>query len=118
LNWRWARGGVRDEASATVQVRPPRVVTPRTEPAPGRKPAAKPASDVPTITSPIHLELVRIPAGEFLMGSDKSKDEQAFADEQPQHRLHVSDFYIGKYPVTNVQYAAFVKATKRKVPQC
>ena len=78
---------------------------------------AKRKPDVLTITSPIRLELVRIPAGEFLMGSDKSKDEQAFADEQPQHRLHVSEFYIGKYPVTNAQYAAFVKATKRKVPQ-
>lgn len=32
-------------------------------------------------------------------------------DEQPQHRVYVSEFYIGRYPVTNTQFGAFVKAT-------
>ena len=102
---------VRDEARATVQVRLPRPVTPKPEPAPKPKTPAKPAPDVLTITSPIHLELVRVPAGEFLMGSDPAKDNDAEDNEQPQHRVYVSEFYIGKYPVTNAQYAAFVKAT-------
>ena len=43
-------------------------------------------------------ELIRIPAGEFLMGDDK-------------HPVDVAEFYIGKYPVTNKQYEAFVQAT-------
>ena len=78
------------------------------------KPESKP--DVLTITSPIHLELVRIPAGEFLMGSDPAKDGKAYGDEQPQHTIGLPEFYIGKYPVTNAQYAAFVKTTDHRVP--
>jgi formylglycine-generating enzyme required for sulfatase activity len=84
-----------------------------------------PRLDVLTITSPIHLELVRVPASEFLMGSNPvssailriSKDEEAYSDEQPQCRVQVSEFYIGKYPVTNAQYAAFVRATKHEAPK-
>jgi len=70
-----------------------------------------------TIESPIHLELIRVPAGEFLMGSDPAKDSQAYDDEKPQHRVHVPEFYIGKYPVTNDQYAVFVQAAQRKAPE-
>lgn len=33
-------------------------------------------------------ELVRIPAGWFLMGSDPRVDDQAYDDEQPQHRVY------------------------------
>jgi serine/threonine-protein kinase len=73
--------------------------------------------DVLTITSPIHLELVRVPAGKFLMGSDPAKDEYAREDEQPQHMLDLPEFYIGKYPVTNAQYAVFVEAMDYKTPK-
>ena len=62
------------------------------------------------------LELIRVPAGEFLMGSDPAKDNDARDDEQPQHLVYVDEFYIGKYPVTSEQYAVFVKATKYKAP--
>ncbi|MCB0192819.1 MAG: SUMF1/EgtB/PvdO family nonheme iron enzyme [Anaerolineae bacterium] len=60
------------------------------------------------------LDLIRIPAGEFLMGSDPKKDSQAYGGEQPQHRLHLPDYFIGQYPVTNAQFAAFVTATGYK----
>ncbi|HLF03376.1 MAG TPA: SUMF1/EgtB/PvdO family nonheme iron enzyme, partial [Anaerolineales bacterium] len=66
-------------------------------------------SDILIIEHPFHLELIRIPAGEFLMGSDPMKDKEARENEQPQHRLHLPEFYIGKYPITNAQYAAFKK---------
>ena len=69
-----------------------------------------------TIPTPIDLELVRIPAGEFLMGSDPAKDKNAHINEQPQHTIDLPEFYIGKYPVTNAQYAAFVKSTDHRVP--
>ena len=54
-----------------------------------------------------------MPAGEFLMGSDPATDKEALDDEQPQHRLSLPEFYIGKYPVTNEQYAVFVAQTKK-----
>lgn len=63
-----------------------------------------------TIDPLISLELVHIPAGEFLMGSDPSADHFAQPDELPQHHVFVSEFFIGKYPVTNAQYAVFAEA--------
>ena len=52
----------------------------------------------------VKLELVLIPAGEFLMGSpDSDKD----ADEKPQHRVRITKpFYLGKYLVTQEQWEA------------
>jgi len=69
-----------------------------------------------TGTEPIRLELVRVPAGEFLMGSDSAKDALAWPNEQPQHRLVLPEIHIGKYPITNEQYAVFVKAKGVGVP--
>jgi formylglycine-generating enzyme required for sulfatase activity len=52
----------------------------------------------------IKLEMVLIPAGEFLMGSPDS-DKQALDNEKPQHRLRITrPFYLGKYQVTQEEY--------------
>ena len=51
-----------------------------------------------------------IPDGLFLMGSDKVRDPQAYDDEVSQHEVTLSAYSIGKYPITNAQYAAFVAA--------
>jgi formylglycine-generating enzyme required for sulfatase activity len=53
-------------------------------------------------------ELVRVPGGVFEMGSPKSEKER-LDDEGPLHQVRVSDFYMGRYPVTNDQYAQFLK---------
>jgi len=55
-------------------------------------------------------ELVFVPGGPFLMGSGDD-DEEAYDDEKPQHAVQVADFCIGRYPVTNGQYARFVQAS-------
>lgn len=68
------------------------------------------------ITEPVPMELVRVPAGEFLMGSDPAKDPLAASDEEPQHVVTLPEFYIGKYEVTNAQFASFVEATGRDAP--
>jgi formylglycine-generating enzyme required for sulfatase activity len=60
---------------------------------------------------PFEPEMILIPAGEFLMGSDPRKDQYAQDDEQPQGILYLPDFYLAKTPVTNGQYRAFVTAT-------
>jgi formylglycine-generating enzyme required for sulfatase activity len=77
---------------------------------------ARPTPEILTITSPIRLDLVRVPAGEFLMGSVMAKDKDADDDELPHHRVHVSEFHIGQYPVTNHQYQAFIRATGHEAP--
>ncbi len=48
-------------------------------------------------------ELVRIPAGTFMMGS-----AEYFYDEQPVHEVRLSKFYMGRYPVTNEEYGRFL----------
>jgi formylglycine-generating enzyme required for sulfatase activity len=66
---------------------------------------------------PFEPEIVLIPAGEFLMGSDPSVDQDAYPYEQPQHALHLPDYYLARTPVTNAQYAAFVQATGHERPR-
>ena len=69
----------------------------------------------PTLTlSPgVKIAFVRIPAGEFLMGSDPKVDKGADGDEQPQRKVYLDGYWMGQTPVTNAHYAAFVKATGR-----
>ncbi len=67
-----------------------------------------------TLAPEIEMELVRIPAGEFLMGSLPS-DPLAYDDETPQHKVYLLDYFIGKHPVTNAQYDAFARATRLAV---
>ncbi|MCX6033138.1 MAG: SUMF1/EgtB/PvdO family nonheme iron enzyme [Chloroflexi bacterium] len=55
---------------------------------------------------PFEPETVLIPAGPFPMGSD---DPAAPASEGPQHIVDLPDFRIGRYPVKNEEYAAFLK---------
>ena len=54
-----------------------------------------------------------IPAGEFLMGSDKTKDKLAYDDETPQHTLHLPEYRIARVPVTVAQFAAFMSTGRR-----
>jgi formylglycine-generating enzyme required for sulfatase activity len=56
------------------------------------------------------LGLIKIPAGEFLMGSS-DEDRSAEDNEKPQHRLYLPDYYIAKYPVTVKQYREFLQAS-------
>jgi formylglycine-generating enzyme required for sulfatase activity len=49
---------------------------------------------------PNQVEMVSLPAGQFLMGSFERDNEK------PQHQVKVNSFAIGKYPVTQAQYQA------------
>src|SRR5689334_22955412 len=54
----------------------------------------------------VKLEMVLIPAGEFMMGSPES-DEDADAGEMPRHRVRITrPFYLGKYLLTQEQWTA------------
>ena len=61
-------------------------------------------------------EMVLIPAGEFLMGSNKKTDRLAYRSEIPQRSVYLDAFMIGKYEVTALEYLKFVLATDR-LPQ-
>ena len=61
-------------------------------------------------------EMVHIPAGEFLRGS-RERDKRALASEYPQSQIYLDEYWIGRYPVTNAQYAVFAEATGRRFPE-
>ncbi|ESA33450.1 serine threonine-protein kinase pkn1 [Leptolyngbya sp. Heron Island J] len=94
------------------------------KPAPAKQDAVqKPVPiDVPTVLDPpvvkeqastddfterlsngVELEMVKIQAGQFWMGSPDS-DSQGDSSERPQHLVAVSEFWLGKYPVTQAQW--------------
>ena len=89
------------EASATEHVR-------------WRKPRTSELPDEIVVPLDPPLTLLRVPAGPFLMGSDKKKDPKASDDELwpagAQGTVNVPEFYIGKYPVTVAQFKACVAA--------
>ncbi len=55
--------------------------------------------------------LIRIPEGEFVMGSHAGQE-----DERPAHPVYLDAFYIDKYEVTVERYAAFLTAQKPERP--
>jgi serine/threonine-protein kinase len=93
------------EATVPAEVPPPRVTVPE---------ALRPT--VMERLQPFEPEMILIPAGQFLMGSDPRKDKDTRDEEQPQHTLYLPDYYLAKTLVTNAQYAAFGQATAHNQP--
>ncbi|MZG30874.1 MAG: formylglycine-generating enzyme family protein [Nitrospinae bacterium] len=71
--------------------------------------------------------MILIPSGEFTIGSSEIDEENHalslglnkpwFADETPERRIDIPDFYIDRYEVTNQQYFIFCQATDHKPPR-
>jgi hypothetical protein len=80
------------------------------------------------ITPPLNVfepEIIQIPEGKFLMGSSEKQAKTAIQDgadktwvqdEQPQHHVYLSEYYIAKYPVTNKEFQVFVRDTRTNSP--
>jgi len=60
------------------------------------------------------MVFVHVPAGEFLMGSDKQRDRKASRNELPQHKIYLDEYWIGLFPVTETQYAVFARTSGRE----
>jgi serine/threonine-protein kinase len=58
-------------------------------------------------------EMVYVPAGEFLMGSE---DYDAYDDEKPEHTVYLDAYWIYKHEVTNAQYRQCVDEGECDVP--
>jgi formylglycine-generating enzyme required for sulfatase activity len=58
---------------------------------------------VETLEPKLNLELIKIPAGSFMMGAAQNEFESE-GSERPQHPVNVSEFYMGKHPITQDQW--------------
>lgn len=61
--------------------------------------------------SPDYSDMARIPAGLFPMGSNDGP-----ADERPQHKADVAEFFVDRMPVTNAQFARFIGTAGIQAP--
>ncbi len=59
-------------------------------------------------------EMVLVPAGPFLMGSDRKADRNAYKAEMPQRTVYLDSYEIDKYEVTALHYLKFVLETDRR----
>ena len=108
-------GGVTQQCRGVVTAALQQTMTDSANVAPAIR--ARAGSLVGALGDPRDLDaMVAVPAGAFLMGSNKKKDKLAYDDEIPQHTLTLPAFRIGKYPVTNGQYVVFVAATGHAAP--
>ena len=53
---------------------------------------------------PLHKNMVRVPGGTFLIGSN-----DFYSEERPVHRVAVDGFWMDEHPVTNAEFRRFVK---------
>lgn len=53
------------------------------------------------------VELLLVPGGRFVMGSARGDGDR---DEHPQHEVELDSFYLARTPVTNAQYAEYLRA--------
>ncbi len=61
------------------------------------------------------VELILIPGGRFMMGSAEGEGNDS---ERPAHAVEIRPFHLGRYPVTNEEYALFLQAhPKEKQPK-
>ncbi|MDJ0659480.1 MAG: formylglycine-generating enzyme family protein [Crocosphaera sp.] len=76
-----------------------------------------------TLTDNVILEMVAIPGGTFIMGTDDAEIERlvkkfgwdGYRREKPQHNVTLSPFFMGKYPITQAQWKAIASRTDLKV---
>lgn len=90
--------------------------------------AQVPPETAATIPSAVKAgeNMVLIPAGGFVMGSNKTDDaglqkeygfvNPLYVDERPPHKVTLPAFMIDTYEVTNAQYKAFIQQTKALDP--
>ncbi len=108
------------EPRATFTPTIPPTVTPTRTPGPTATPTPTfggPGVYIVDLPGDVTMELVRIPAGRFMMGGDPYDVGWTFEDELPWHEVMIDyDFYIGKYEVTQAQWLAVMGGWPNEEP--
>jgi formylglycine-generating enzyme required for sulfatase activity len=60
------------------------------------------------------IEMVRVKGGAFTMGCTSEQGNDCYNDEKPAHQVTLSDFYIGKYEVTQAQWKSVMGTNIRQ----
>jgi formylglycine-generating enzyme required for sulfatase activity len=61
--------------------------------------------------------MVQIPGGNYLMGSDRHEVSDSYLDEVPRHTVFVETFWVGRFPITNTEFACFITAGGYNSPE-
>ncbi len=86
----------------------------RSEPPKAQIEAPSPTAGQEQIHRESGMTLIYVPGGKYLLGA-----EDVGVDAKPPHRVELDPFWIGKYPVTNEQYAKFLDANpEHREPRC
>jgi formylglycine-generating enzyme required for sulfatase activity len=60
------------------------------------------------------IEMVYVEGGTFMMGCNAERDADCLDSQEPEHRVTVSSFNIGKYEVTQAQWKAIMGSNPSK----
>ena len=63
-------------------------------------------ADYTETTNNLKIEMIAVQGGTFTMGCTSEQGDDCGDNEKPAHRVTLSDFYIGKYEVTQAQWVA------------
>lgn len=72
----------------------------------------------PASTPPDAYGLVLVKGGSFTMGCTSEQGSDCYDWEKPSHRVTLSDFYIGKYEVTQAQWKAIMGTNPSNFSNC
>ncbi|HAI74961.1 MAG TPA: formylglycine-generating enzyme family protein [Microscillaceae bacterium] len=64
------------------------------------------------------IDMVPVPGGSFMMGCSPNGLYNCWGDEQPLHRVSLSDFYISRYEITQAQWKAVMGENPSFFSQC
>jgi formylglycine-generating enzyme required for sulfatase activity len=64
------------------------------------------------------IPMVYVAGGTFTMGCTYEQGDDCFDDEKPAHEVTLSDFYIGKYEVTQAQWKAVMETNPSRFSGC
>ena len=116
---KWLSPEELEELPPLPKAPPTETPSPKPPPTPPQT-ATHPAKETPSPKpmrrrQPFEPEMVHIPAGYFWMGKDEF-DPDARESEKPRHRVYLSEYWIGKYPITHREYQFFVRETGHRAP--
>ena len=68
--------------------------------------------------SGVNIKMIYVEGGTFTMGCTSEQGDDCRENEKPAHKVSLSGFYIGKYPVTNQEFEAVMGSSPSRIKGC